>query len=147
MDRAQSGNRRTRSNRPIPRIAIALTVTLLAGLFAAATLMVRAAKRCYPETCGYEIGSLMRDVIARQEIHRAQHGEYALSLDELGIAQPADVTIELLQAADDAWIARGRHDAFEGSCVAWAGAVSSPPSTDYGRVADQPTALYCDFPS
>ena len=121
------------------------------AVIAAAALTLRAVARageCAPETCGFDVGSTLRNLQALQEIHRAEHARFATALDELRLEVSPDVSIDLLHAQPDGWAARGRHRELEGaSCVLWEGAVPVPPATDRGLVAKEPSRLYCDFPT
>ena len=131
----------TRRTRHILTAVAGLAILAIAG-------MIWFRPRCQPETCGYYVGSEIRNLIAWQESHRAEHGVYATSYAELGVEPPAPpVRIEFAHADTAGWVARGTHDELEGmSCVAWMGTVPSVPVTDqFGDVAREPGRSYCDF--
>ena len=103
---------------------------------------------CTPETCGPLVGSEMRNLVARQETYRAQHGAFATTLDELGATPAPPVRLELVHTDSEGWIARGTHDQLEGlGCVAWMGTIPTLPATPRGARAEEEGRVYCDFPT
>jgi hypothetical protein len=120
----------------------------VAALGAVAAYVVVARSGCIPEVCGPSVGSVLRNLQARQESHLAEHGAYATSLPDLGVEPVDAVTVTLLHATPQGWSARAAHDELPRmSCVIWEGTVPQIPVTDRALAADEPSRPYCDFPT
>ena len=127
------------------RRALLIGGIVVAVAAAAAFLWLR--HGCTPERCGPAVGAALRELVVQQEVHQAQHGAFAVSLDSLLVSVEPPVRIEMMYADARGWVARGKHDDLEGlSCAVWMGVVPFRPFTQRRVVAKEPGQVYCDFP-
>jgi hypothetical protein len=117
---------------------------LLASAGAAQTRVATAAKPSAATT----LKNALRSVAAAQKDYRARRGQYAESVQQLGLRLEPEVAVEITAAGPTGWQARAAHREQEGkSCVIFGGSVAGreAPRTEGDReMAGEDGVPLCD---
>ena len=84
---------------------------------------------CTPKWKAYVAAtrSDLRFLVTAQESVLAANGRYSIAFDSASFRASTGVTVEILEATDSGWLARGTHRMNDGQCVIWVGRVASRP--------------------
>ena len=84
---------------------------------------------CTSKVKAYEVAtkSDLRSLVTAQESVLAANGRYSIAFDSASFRASTGVTVEILEATDSGWLARGTHHMNTGHCVIWVGRVASRP--------------------